>query len=60
MAVKARLLKGCAFGSAGKEITLEEAEYEYLRKTGYAAQVEYETAARIPPVRRQRGRPKKT
>lgn len=61
MGIRARLLKGCYAGHAGDEITLEhQKDFEYLRKMGYAALVEYETAAKVTPVRRTRGRPRKT
>jgi hypothetical protein len=61
MAIRARLLKGCYLGNEGEEITIEkEEEFNYLRMQGYAALIKYETACNVTPVRRQRGRPKKT
>jgi hypothetical protein len=60
MAVTCRLLKGCYAGQAGQTVVIDnEGDFEYLRKHGYAALVQYETASKVTPVRRTRGRPKK-
>lgn len=60
MAIVCRLIRSCYAGPAGAEVSIDnEDEFNYLRVNGYAALVRYETAARVVPVRRQRGRPKK-
>jgi hypothetical protein len=60
MGIRARIMKGCYAGQAGDEVTLDNPDdFEYLRKHGYAALVKYETASKVTPQRRTRGRPKK-